>query len=130
MNKIGDCFYFGCHREAGHYLWSETARQVWDRENRFPFRYEILDGGLLPVREPQIEGKAVLVHIGTWTVVTFWDRSVDKRGGCNSSFVIPSHVGFDEAITISKERFPWVWARFSFEVVLSHDDAPNQGTDA
>jgi|GEM_PF-2929743 len=118
--NIGPCFYFGCHREPGHYLWTETERHAgYAAERSFPFRYTILDGGLLPVGVQEIEGAASLIYIGGWTVITFWDRSVDKRGGCNSAFVIPSKLSFDDAIALSKVRFKWVWKRFKFDVKLS-----------
>lgn len=117
---IGQCLYFGCHREAGHFLWAENGhRASTDAEKKLPFRYGILDAGLLPPYQPQIEGQATIVHFPSWTIVSFWDRSVDKRGGCNSAFVIPAVVSFDDAITIAKQRFPWVWSRFTFEVCLS-----------
>lgn len=117
---IGQCLYFGCHRESGHFLWSENGhRASRDAEKKLPFRYCILDGGLLPHYENEVEGKATIVHWPKWTVVSFWDRSVDKRGGCNSAFVIPAVLSFDEAIAVAKERFPWVWSRFTFEVCLS-----------
>jgi hypothetical protein len=117
---IGQCYFFGCHRQAGHYLWTEKGSMA-DRIARdvLPFRYTILDAGLLPELSNQTEGEATIVHWPKWTVVSFWDRSVDKRGGCNSSFVIPAVLSFDEAIAVAKKRFPWVWSRFTFEVCLS-----------
>ena len=116
-SNIGPCFYFGCKKQAGHFLFNEQGWQASrSSEIELPFRYHILDGGLLPAGRPEVQGEAVLVHIGSHTVVSFWDRSVDTRGGCNSSFVIPSHVDFSTAIAISKERFPWVWERINFEV--------------
>jgi len=112
---IGKCYYFGCQNETGHFLWDEQNRKVYSVQG-IPFRWTILDGALLPPDEPETEGLAEIVHVGSWTIITFWDRSVDKRGGCSSAFVIPAHLWFDEATAIAKERFPRVWARFAFDI--------------
>lgn len=114
---MSECFYFGCHREAGHYLFDEQGRHASRRgELSLPFRYSILDSGLLPQGDAQEQGAATIVLFPAWTVISFWDRSVDKRGGCNSAFVLPGQMTFDEAIAVSKEKFPWVWSRLTFEV--------------
>jgi hypothetical protein len=117
----GPCYYFGCGQGAGHYLFSESGQHCWSRdaERSLPIRYTVLDGGLLPPGKPETEGEAAMIHVGNWTIITFWDRSVDKRGGCNSSFVIPARLGFDDAVALSRKRFPWVWSRFKFDVRLS-----------
>jgi hypothetical protein len=72
----------------------------------------------LPVNVKQIEGESARVYLNGWTVVSFWDRSVDDRGGCNSSFIVPGDWTFNQVIEISKVRFPWVWERIKFEVKL------------
>lgn len=118
---VGQCYYFGCHKQPGHYLWTESgslASRIAD--SVLPFRHTILDAGLLPKVGNQVEGHASLSHIGKWTIISFWDRSVDKRGACNSSFVIPKTLEFSDAIEVSKERFPWVWSRLTFDVVLAY----------
>lgn len=117
----GQCYYFGCHDRPGHYLWTERGNGA-DRiaDSVLPFRYTILDGGLLPHDREQIEGDATIVHWPNWTVISFWDRSVDKRGGCSSAFAIPGRLTFDEAVEVAKAKFPWVWERFNFEVRQAH----------
>lgn len=105
---IGPCYYFGCsqvHDEQGSKVWADV-----------PFRWQILDAGLLPPKGQHPEGKANLCHIGQWTVVTFWDRTHRGRHNANSSFVIPAVLDFDSAIALSKVRFPWVWKHLTFEV--------------
>ena len=121
MNKIEECYYFGCDGKPGHYLFHEGRHEVWNESKLpkdFPVRTMSLDGGLLPPNLPQDQGKATLVRLGGWTILTFWDRSVDTRGGCNSSFVIPAELDFEQAKEVAQERFPWVWERFKFEVIL------------
>ncbi len=117
----GQCYYFGCHGGPGHYLWTEKGSMAdMIAKTVLPFRYTILDAGFLPEVGNQNEGDGSLVQFANWTVVSFWDRSVDKRGGCNSAFVIPGRLTFTEAIDVAKAKFPWVWKRFNFEVRQTH----------
>lgn len=62
------------------------------------------------------QGVAALHVVDGWTAIAFWDRSVDKRGACNSNFVTHDVVDFDEMVRRSRAAFPHVWARFPFEV--------------
>ena len=116
-------FYFGCWKSAGHFLHYENGQHVYERDEAFPKDFPVtvhtLDGGLLGYPEQEIEGKAVLSHIGDWTVISFWDRSVDSRGKSNSSFVMRGKWDFSTALGIAKSSFPSVFSRFGFEVVLA-----------
>ena len=118
--------YFGCNEEAGHYM-----HNVWMKTTRgdppgFPWKQ--IDGVLPPqfgkrpgrvydsARETQ--GICALHHKDGWTALAFWDRSVDKRGGCNSAFFVrePDKT-FDEMIVIAEQAFPRIVARFEFPLV-------------
>lgn len=81
-------FFFGVKSasEKGHFLYDVNGYQVWS-EHPLPFRYPILDGSLLPPREPEEQGKLHLAIINGWTILGMWDRTADKRGGCNCSFI-------------------------------------------
>lgn len=115
------CYYFGCKDRPGHFLWGDDGRRSDNSsKNVLPFKFSILDAGFLPEVCSQIEGLGTLVHFPKWTVLSFWDRSVDKRPGCNSAFVLYGHWTFSESLEISKVKFPWVWSRFNFEVRLAH----------
>lgn len=114
-----ESFYFGCWTgRAGHYLHdihgTECERSL---PRNFPVKPSILDSGLLPPNSAQTEGLATLVHIGGWTIVTFWDRSGDRRGNSNSSFVLEGIHSFEKACEISAGRFPLIWSRFKFQIV-------------
>jgi hypothetical protein len=110
-------YYFGCWQEAGHYLRTPDGRTgEYALPHDFPFRVHTLDGGFLPPKLPETEGRATLFHINGWTVMTFWDRSVDKRGACNSSFVFRGKLTFAEACALAADKFPSVWNRFQFPV--------------
>jgi hypothetical protein len=46
------------------------------------------------------------------SAISFWDDSVDKRGGCNSIFFAPSLTILPaEFISEIRKRFPEVWNR-------------------
>lgn len=110
--------YFGCwNGEAGHFLGSPSGRRgSLDRQIDFPVKDYILDGGLLPPNLPQTEGRATLVHINGWTIMSFWDRSVDSRYGCNSTFLIKGHLEFDAMVARCKYHFREIWDRFKFPI--------------
>jgi hypothetical protein len=112
-----ECFYFGCWDEVGHHLWSNTRRTMHERSlpRDFPVRIDILDGGLLGYF-PETEGVAVVVHVGNWTIVSFWDRSVDERGKSNSSFVMRGKLNLDDALLVAQDKFPSIFTRFRFEI--------------
>lgn len=52
-----------------------------------------------------------------WTMLTFWDRTIDERSGSNSAFILRGRLTFEETVTIAKAIFPKIWSRFPFEVV-------------
>ncbi len=127
-------FYYGCRGQIGHYWWQSErigGAQDWDIEKVVGSKiHPRIDGGfcygsadpndrLRRRTRPEVEGEAVLTHIGGWTLLSFWDRSVDKRGGSNSSIVVcgDSH-SFATMLTVAKEQFPGVMSRISFEIKL------------
>jgi hypothetical protein len=114
---IDDAYYFGCWQEPGHYLFAPGGRNA-ERHipDDFPVSVHILDGGLLPPKLPEVEGRASLAHINGWTILSFWDRSIDKRGKCNSSFLFRGRLTFAEACQQAANNFPYLWTRFKFEV--------------
>ena len=79
-----------------------------------------LDCGLLGRSGSWTEGDAVLwvrMVPDPWTVLTFWDRSGDKRPGCCASFLLKGALDFATALETAREAFPQVFARFTFEIV-------------
>jgi hypothetical protein len=127
-----EAYYFGCQRTAGHHWW---------RPNRTDTAYDVrkivganvgdhIDGGFCPgaVRgdvwkrtRPETEGEAALHHVDGWTVLSFWDRSVDARGACNSNFVARGTHTYPIMCAIAEAQFPEVWNRYKFEVRLVED---------
>jgi hypothetical protein len=124
-------FYFGCHRESGHFFWDEAMRHAWDAERVIP--WERVDGALCPGASqdpdrwwertrPEVEGEAALHHKDGWTALAFWDRSVDHRSACNSVFFAEGTHSFAEMVQIAGAHFPQVWGRFAFTVRLAESE--------
>lgn len=122
------CYYFGCKGQPGHY-WFGLPQGKY-RPDDFPFEH--VDGKFAPLvyvpgyraygYDEAPQGQASITYVNDnrheiWTVLAFWDRSVDKRGGCNSNFVMTGRRTFEEAAQIAREHFPDIWRRFTFEVV-------------
>ena len=117
-------YYFGCWDEQkGHFFHHPDGRRDYEREGKHKLMpWAAVDGCLCPgyrgpyENGPQVEGEAALHHKEAWTALAFWDRSMDSRGGCNSVFFAEGTYNTAEMIKIAKEKFPSIWARFSFEV--------------
>jgi hypothetical protein len=109
--------YFGCVGEVGHYHFvpSDGGRPVKAGYYDAPF-FPHCDGAFCPTHT-QKEGVVQLTHHrDDWTILAFWDRSVDKRAGSHSTFMIQEKLNKDEMIIRAKEAFPTIWARYCFEV--------------
>src|ERR1700756_3383092 len=124
-------FYFGPWDTAGHFLNSEGGRWVPERERgTFPWNENSSSNGIDCQLQPgchlvdgrwrhgkEIEGEALLHHRSGWTALSFWDRTIDTRGGCNSTYFAEGTFTFDEMVAMAKERFAERWNRMKFEVV-------------
>lgn len=110
--------YFGCHKVAGHYLWSEGMRL---QSQRHGFRDLSRFDAMLPPQDDTTPYIATVSRLGGWglTALAFWDYSVDKRGGCNSIVFSPSlTITADELLSEAQRRFPQVFSRLPQPVVL------------
>lgn len=110
--------YFGCWQgEPGHDLRTPDGR----RYSRLPFGYppkiegRAVDMGFCPAIGVS-NGVAALRHVGEWTVLSFWDNSIDRRPGSHSTFISRGTLTFEQIVERSKAAFPDVWKRFTFEV--------------
>lgn len=137
-------YYFGCGRDSGHFWWrpgdaplpfyGPPRPDASGRPPGCPFGYEV-DGGVQPGGyrgdEPtalrasyksglrDVEGPCRLQHRDGWTLIGWWDRSVDKRGACCSAFAMEGEHDFDAMVGGLRRHFPWVVARLTFELTLS-----------
>jgi len=123
-------FYFGCYKHPGHYLWvpGMGSHSMSLLAKTIPWGDHV-DGGLCPGKKgrdgwtrsygtAQVEGQAEHHVLDGWTAVAFWDRSGDSRPGSNSAFIFEGVFTFEGVIARSKEVFPEIWKRITFEVSL------------
>lgn len=105
--------YFGCHKTVGHYLIGPNGQKFG--RDKYNFWAERLDG-VLPPQDTQEQGLATLSSIHGYSIISFWDRSVDHRGQSNSNFFMPGDETFNEALELSKAWFPEIFERFKFDI--------------
>lgn len=123
---MDEVIYNGCWGYIGHYTFDQHGDHT-----RAPAVLGSLDAAYCPgvtwlkrsgykpsleVPREQPEGLAALHHVAGWTVLSFWDRSVDGRLGSNSTFAAKGTHEFDEAVALARAAFPAVWKRFSFAI--------------
>jgi hypothetical protein len=114
-----EIYYFGCKEGLGHYLHSPRASQAARPPADLPYTIKQLDAGLLPDNNwPQTEGAGALVQARGWTVLTFWDRTVDKRANSNSAFVARGLHSLAEMKVLAEAAFPAIYSRFNFEITV------------
>lgn len=122
--------YFGCWSGAGHYLYGTNGASIWGaaRPKDLPWDDGLMDATLLHNGKIKDEpnGKVYWVCGGKdafWYAFYWWDRSVDRRGACNSGFYVRGfgwpevREAFDWACT----QFPRVVARQKFPLELQVD---------
>lgn len=109
---MGQWFYFGCYKGVGHYLFSENMAQCYfDKQSKELIYF---DGKLADQEseEPYIATIARLSSLGL-TALSFWDYTIDKRGGSNCIFFAPSlTITPEEMMEECAKRFPKAWSRF------------------
>ena len=84
-----------------------------------PWPWPEIDGNFAPGAVPhgrtptdlQDEHRARLYHRDGWTMISFWDRSVDSRYNSNGNFIIEGVHDFAGACELAKAVFPIVWER-------------------
>ncbi len=109
--------YFGCVGGPGHYMHRPNGgHPVHDWHAKTPWGSS--PDGILCSKDPrETQGLALLHHKDGWTALSFWDRSVDRRGGCNSNFFAEGNHSFEDMLKLAREAYPQVMGRLPFEVV-------------
>lgn len=123
----GDVYFFGCWGAVGHHLWvPRHAFASLTEEERIPWALHTLDSGLCHGKRDKYgntvdsseerEGRAALHHKDGWTALSWWDRSVDNRYGCNASVIAKGTFTVKEMLALGREHFPSVFQRFAYEI--------------
>lgn len=125
-------YYFGvANGDCGHYLYNKPWTQIpyTERNSCSPWKYYDLDGKQAPVLNPEKanpetnkyyyldrkeapQGQVKVQHKDGWTILSFWDRTQDRRGASNSNFLIDKIVDFKEGIELAQTSWPQLFKRF------------------
>lgn len=121
--------YFGPLKESGHFFFNDQGQSEMTIDLKgVPWRTQEdhVDGTLQPGvicergywhgTTPQVEGPAVVHHKNGWTALSFWDRTIDTRPGCSSTYLAEGTFTFEEMVEFAKTRFPERWGKMKFEV--------------
>lgn len=112
-------FFFGVKDPAiaGHDLYhfdDGFVRMAPTHEQRsLPFKWEILDGALMPQSGVKEQGHVHHCIINGWTVLTMPDYTGDSRGGSNAAFVVEGVMDVESAAAVAQSVFPALWARIA-----------------
>ena len=107
-------YYFGCYKEVGHYLHEIN----YDRVRLDDLPREIrnnIDTGFCP-KDTKIEGRAILHHVEGYTILSFWDNTIDKRPGSHSTYVKKGIHDFNEMICFISDLFTYIYNRYDFDL--------------
>jgi hypothetical protein len=104
--------YFGCWRQAGHFLWLPG----WDRTSTRDFEIERLkipketqlDASILFLPRPEQKGMGMATYLPApdRTVFAWWGSPFDNRGQVNSALIVEGKKGFDETWELFRAKFP------------------------
>lgn len=112
--------YFGCLGQVGHYVWQSDSPPEWLDKNEPLHRViEAMDGALPPQWGEPVEGEIAFHDILDFTVVAWWDNSIDSRPKSNSAFWVEGEHNPREALRLGLARFPTVAARITYPFVFS-----------
>lgn len=108
-------FFFGVWTagKAGHNLYHPNGTSVSGREKLLEFRWQILDGGLLPQDAECRQGMWYRAVIHHWTIISSWDFTGDKRPGSCACFVIEGECSVEFAAMMAERHFPELWKRIN-----------------
>jgi len=137
-----DCVLFfgvGHGDSAGHYFLAPNAFGRDRVQQYLPKRFQNPDGTLQPgckidpasvqyggerwvSTTPQVEGHCLVHFSEGWTALSTWDRSADKRSGCNANFFVRVRLSFAQMVERARAEWPDLFKRFGFELRLVGPD--------
>ena len=109
-----DVYYFGCLDDRGGHIAGEAEGKVL-RRSQMRDIIERTDG-LFPPLGFEDEGVICRHFVHEFTVIAWWDRSIDTRGASNSAFWVQGEHTTEEALEIARQRFPTVFGRLTYEL--------------
>ena len=128
-NTPNEVFFYGVWpgTGAGHYLFDPRRKMLgchpdttpllgalyWARSaGPYPWDTQAEWRRLAGERRSQEQGRFVLFQSETVTLITCWDRSEDRRGGCCTAFLLPGPpLDRETALQRARDAFPAVFAR-------------------
>ncbi len=110
-------YFFGCLRETGHNLYPPEKYGGAPDKGQTPWGNE-MDSGLAPHVGVQRQGGMAIHHKSGWTLISWWDRTVDTRGNSNSAFMAEGNYRFDEMVNYLEALWPEVHNRQPVELFL------------
>jgi hypothetical protein len=111
---VSQIYIFTCRSRNGHgHRWYEPhfgfvlSHELQTLDRLFPQ----IDTGYAPKDPQQAEGRAALTHVYGWTVLAWWDRSVDMRPNSNTALAIDLNLDFEQMVALLGVHFPEVLKR-------------------
>ena len=122
-------YYFGCIREAGHYLFGPGLGEnvIKAAPGGVCLPWKKIDATLAP-KNTRVQGKALYHNKDGFSAVAFWDNTVDKRPGSNSVFFFFVNYSFSLVVRYAQEKFPKIFKRFDFPIERIFEDEEEVGS--
>ncbi len=85
----------------------------------------------VPRNADDTQGRGFVHYACGWTIISWWDRSEDRRGGCNAVFFVRGYHLWTEALRRAREAFPREMKRMeaAYSIGLAGADLPDPGDD-
>lgn len=106
---LSSAYFFGCWREAGHYLWRPGMESVqlpagwtWAIDGYYVPEYGAVNHVITRDNQPVPAG---------WTVLSMIDNTVDRRPGSHATFFIQGEHDIQVAVARAVVAFPEVCRR-------------------
>jgi hypothetical protein len=67
-------------------------------------------------RDPQTEGESWIRHRDGWTLLQWWDRTGDPRGGSSAGLLVEMKIDADNLLALGGLAFPGIFKRFHYGI--------------
>lgn len=78
-----------------------------------------------------VQGRGFVHYAHGWTILSWWDRSGDRRRASCAVFFVRGYHRWTEALRLAREAFPRELARMeaAYDIGLAGTDLPDPGDD-